>query len=215
MPNVFMPIEKYAKGLAPVTVLGLFFRVQFCERLADRGKIEQRIVAKTVYSSRSLKNHALCLSLKHGERFAVARGSDCADKSSTTLFGGNTLDFANQLGVVKSVVGVAVGEVRFLRGIAGGTHSGRATQRVNLQAGIVGNDNLSRRVAAVGLGLFSGIGFEGCAIFDHSRQRRKIRNRPRFNSMARRRTGEVAKFSGVRGRNQNVLHAVRERISGA
>src|SRR5450432_2102230 len=93
--------------------------------------------------------------------------------------------------------------------------SGRATQSINFQAGIVSDYHLSRSGAAVFPGLFFGIGLKGRSVLDHRGQRSEIRNRPHFNSVTRRRARKVAQFSWIRSRDQNVLHAVRGQVPAA
>src|ERR1700687_1955860 len=96
-----------------------------------------------------------------------------------------------------------------LGGIARGVNARSAVQRIHLQTGVVGHDDLSRRVAAIFFRLLARVRFEGEAVFDHGRQGSEVWNAGNFDSVRCGRSGKVSQLSGIRCRNQNSSHRVR------
>ena len=80
-----------------MAIFGFLFRAQFGEGLFNGRKIEQRIVSEAVGTARTIENQAFGLALEDGERLAVARGGNPADKACRALLGWNRLYVADEL----------------------------------------------------------------------------------------------------------------------
>ena len=182
--------------------VGLLLGRELRERLLQIGKIEKRIIAKAVRSARTAQDHALGRAAKSCQRLPVACRGEHAHKTCTTVILRDVLKFAQQAGVVFCVRGIA-GAPRELRRITRRVNSGRAAERVNLQARIVGDYDFAGSSAAVVLGLLAGIGLKCPAIFDYRRQGREGRQRAYFDLELLRRSREIAQLSGVGSGNEN------------
>ena len=75
----------------------------------------------------------------------MAKRSQCEDtaKLRALVRFGNVSHLAQQLGIVVGVSGVAL---FFAGGVSGGMNAGRATKRIDLESGIVGEDVVRERL---------------------------------------------------------------------
>src|SRR5581483_719829 len=78
-------------------------------------------------------------------------------------------------------------------------HAGFAAERVCLQAGVVGDDNLARRKPAVVLSLLARVAFKRGRVFDDAGQGSEAGQRENFHARSRGGPGEIAQLAGIRG----------------
>jgi len=185
-----------------MAVLGFLFRAQLRECLLDLRKIKQRIIAETICSARTVKNDSFGCPAKSRQRLAVPGGGQHADESSSSLSVCNALQLMQNARIVGVVIGVCVGFMRFLIlqnrcRVAGRVHAGSAAQSVNLQARIVGDHDLARNAATVGLRFLPRISLEGKAILNHRGQGSEVRNAGNLHSVTQSGAGEVAQLAGI------------------
>src|SRR5580692_3583654 len=79
-------------------------------------------------------------------------------------------------------------------------------QRVNLQARVVGYDNLPPSIPAIHLRLFARVGLERQAILDHGGQGREARDAGDLDPVMLRSAGEVAQLARIRSCDENLSH---------
>src|SRR6476661_2855211 len=103
--------------------------------------------------------------------------------------------------------------MRLVSGIARRVNSGSSAQRVHLKAGIVGQNNVTRGECAVVLSFFPGVGLEGKAILDRGGNGGEIRQGRDGDAQRSRGPGEIAKFAGVRGGDEDTSHSANFRRS--
>src|SRR4029077_17077475 len=130
---------------------------------------------KTIRASWPVQNRTLRLPFEHFQSLSIACCSDPTHKPRRALVLRHTPNFAHQLGVIRFVIGIGFGSMRFVSGVSGGMYSRSAAERIYFQSGIVSNYQFFGSVTAVRLGFFARIGFEGKSVLDHRRQGRKIR----------------------------------------
>src|SRR5436309_12233 len=82
-------------------------------------------------------------------------------------------------------------------------HAGSAIQRVHSQAGIIGQDQLSGRIAAVMLCLDAGILLKSVSIFYGQRNTFESRQRGHSDAQRAGRPFEITEFSGIGSGNVN------------
>src|SRR6266849_2639020 len=199
-PHRVVPLEKFVEGRASVAIAGFFFGGQFCESLLNLRKVKKRVVTETVCPARSVENDSFRFPVKRGESLAIASSRQHTDKSSAAFLRWQALQFAQHARIVRIVIRVCPGFVRLLiqqvgSCIAGGMHTGGSVQRINLESGIVGDDEFSRDVAAAGFRLLPGVFFEGETVLDHSGQGREVGDRGDLDSMRRGGAGKIAQLA--------------------
>jgi hypothetical protein len=89
------------------------------------------------------------------------------------------------------VVGVFIGQVRLFGCIPCRVHTGSAIQGIDFEPGIVGDDDFSRRIAAVLFGLLAGVLLKCGAVFHNGRQGREVRDSSDLNGMRPSSSGKV------------------------
>ena len=110
-----------------MTVLRLFQRAQLGEGLADLREIKKWIVSESVLTPRRVQDDAFHGSAKGFDITALASHSQDADEARGAFRFRNPFEFAQHTGVVGFVIGVAIRQVRLIRGIAGGMNARRST----------------------------------------------------------------------------------------
>ncbi len=169
-----------------MAVLGFLFRSQLGKCFFNLRKIKERIITEAIHPAWSVEDHPISSAAKQGQRFSITRDRQHTDKSSSTLSKWDILQFVQNARIVGSVIGVRIGLVGLLilqggSRVASGVHAGSAVQRVDLQAGVVGDNDFSRNVSAVGLGLLSSIGLESKTILNNGGQGSEVRNAGDFD----------------------------------
>jgi len=177
--------------------------VQFRERLPDLREKKQRIVAEAIVAAGRIQDDAFGGAAEGGEGLAIAGGGDDADESRGALFGRHTGQFAQHARIVRFVVGVGFGGVRFVSGVARGMDAGRALQSVDFEAGIVGDDELARNGTTVGLSFLAGILLEGGAVFDNQGQGGEIRDRCNADAVRLGGSGKITQLAWIRSGDEN------------
>jgi len=189
-----------------MAVKGFFFGTEFGEGLLDLREIEHGIVAKSAVTTEMVENAALGDSAKRGQHSAIFCGCDHTNEPTRSLCFWNPSEFTEHARVIGIIVRVSPGFVRFIGGIAGGVHSGSAIQGIDLKTRVIRQHDLPGRGETVLLSFLARIFFEGCSIFDDSRQRRELRNPRNCDAMRAGGSGKVAKLTRIRGSDQNVFH---------
>ena len=149
-----------------MAVLGLLFGAQFCESFLDRGKIKERVIAKSVRSARDIQEHAFRLTAEHSQRLPIAGRCDDTHKPAAALFRGDFSKLPNQPGIVGLIVGIVPDQVRLVRGVTGGMDSRSTAQSIHFESRIVREHDFAGRVTAVAFGFLARIGLEGQTVFD-------------------------------------------------
>src|SRR5881296_2463539 len=86
-------------------------------------------------------------------------------------------------------------------------NSRRSAECIYFQPRVVSDHHLTRHVAAVSLRFFAGVCLKTFAIFNDGRKRGEIRDRLDFDPIACRSPSKVAKLPGIRGSDEDALHA--------
>src|SRR5438552_3454861 len=124
---------------------------------------------------------------------SITGNSYDTNKPAGAEFVGNPRELAQHASIVSFVVGVGsvFRGVHFVGSVARRAHSGRAAQRVNFQAGIIGNDQLTFGILAVVLGFLLRVGLEGGPVLNHRGQGAESGERSNFNVVGSGRADKV------------------------
>src|SRR5438270_732541 len=117
--------------------------IEFRESFFNFRKIEKRIVAKSIATAWRVEDHALCFSLEHRERSAIACCRDPTHEPARASFHRHCSNLTNQLCIVGFVIGVRFSCVWLVGGIPCRMHSWSAAQSIHLKPGVIGNNQLS------------------------------------------------------------------------
>jgi hypothetical protein len=159
-------MEQCGEGSASVAELELDLRIELGHGAVLVGKIEERIVAETAGPAWGWEDLACDGAVGDAEDLAVAGGGEDAVVAGFRVAGvesGEGLLEAEIVALVEGSGGRA-GEV-FVVGIAGGADTGGSVEGVDLEAGVVGDDDLAVEVVGVVDGLDAGVAFEGGFVF--------------------------------------------------
>src|ERR1700749_4625440 len=93
--------------------------------------------------------------------------------------------------------------------ISGRVNSGSSIQSIDLKAGIIGDDDLSRSIATVTLSLLPSVGFKRQPIFNNWGEGREARYTGNIDAVPRRRAGKVPQFPRIRSSDKNAAYQAR------
>jgi hypothetical protein len=137
--------------------------VEFGHGFVERRKVKERIVAEALVATWGGEDFAFYGAVGGGENFAV---SGCGENA--TIAGGVRACDAGE-GLLEAEVVALVrcaGEREVaVVGVAGGADAGGSVESIDLEAGVVGEDDLSGRVLGVVQGLEAGVAFKGGLVF--------------------------------------------------
>ena len=135
----------------------------------------------------SFRHSTKCL-----ERGTITGRHEYAHKPSRAFFRGNVFQFMQDSGIIRFIIRIGIRKMWLLGRIACGVHSRSAMQCVDLQPGVIGDDDLARNIAAVFLRFLAGVLCERLAVLDRERQRREVWDSGNLDSVHRCRAGEIA-----------------------
>jgi len=128
-----------------MAVMRLLFRGKLGERLPDTRKKEQRIVAESALAARIFKNGPLRRSAKRLQRPAVLGRGEHAHKPPGALLRRNAAQLPEDARIIRLIVSIGLRQMWLLSRVPGRMNSGRSSERIHLEPGVVGYDHLSRR----------------------------------------------------------------------
>ncbi len=130
-------------------------------------------------------------------------------KRPVRFSGGTCLQFPQHTRIIRLIIGIRLGQMRLIRRIPRRMHARRATERVHLKPGVIGDHNLSRHIPAVVFRFLARVVFKRLSVFDNRRQGSEARDAADLNPMRPRRARKVAQLSRIRSSNQNSSHIVK------
>ncbi len=101
------PGEELPQRVAAMADQGLLVWREFGKALAQRRKIEERVIAETQAAARGAQDYACGFAAKVCDLAAIARGGDDADKSRSAFGFGNRFQLAQELGIVGRIGAVS------------------------------------------------------------------------------------------------------------
>src|SRR5262249_22051484 len=121
------------EGARAVAHVVLLIGIELGERAAELWHQEQRVVTEPALSTRGVEDPPLDRPVELGDDLARPRDRDHAAEARGALRLGHRAEVLEQLGPVLSVARAGAGESRR-------ANAGRAAERVDLEAGVVGED---------------------------------------------------------------------------
>ncbi len=146
----------------------LGFEINFGHGAVEAGQVEKRVVAEAAGAAGGFEDAAFDGAFGGVEGLAVAGGDEDAAIVGGAAVGGDAGEALQQDHVVPDI-GVVVGVGRVdetgVGSEARGADAGRAVKGVDLEAGVIGEDERAGCEMGVVDGLEGGVGGEGCAVF--------------------------------------------------
>jgi hypothetical protein len=158
--------EERTEGIASMGEVPFLFTPDFGEGEAEGGNEEKRVVTKAIGAAGLVEYLAFDDAFGAEEDFAVAGEGEGADETCGAGCVGESGEEGEEAEVVASVFATGGGVEVEVVGEAGGAYAGVATEGVDFEAGIVGEDEAVGGEEGVGAGLDLGIAHEGVGVFD-------------------------------------------------
>jgi secondary thiamine-phosphate synthase enzyme len=144
--------------------------VEFGHGPAELGEEEEGIVAEAGGSARRVEDFAFDDAVGESKDLAVADGGEGAAIAGRIRGGRDGGECGEEAGVVALIRGEAgAWWVTCIVGVAGGADAGCSVEGVDLEAGVVGENDRAGRVGRIGKGFDAGVTFEGEFIFGGGR----------------------------------------------
>lgn len=159
-------LEECGEGSATVAEGEFGLDVELGHGLVLMGEIEEWVVAEAVGTARCGEDFSFDGAVACGEDFSVACGGENAVVACGWIQVWDLADGFEEAEVVALVCGCSrgTGEVVVV-GVTGGADAGGSVEDVDLEAGVVGDDDFVEDVVGVVEGFEAGVAFESRFVF--------------------------------------------------